>query len=202
MNLSLRQIEEVRQYVRHSGVTDLLLEDDLVDHLCCEIENRVSVGQDFETALREAARELAPDGLADLQEKTIFLLNSKKIILMKKVTFLIGALSAMSLVLGWTFAVLHWLGARELFLGGLFGFVFVFLPLLIIDRYKRKIRWMLSDKIKYITGFVSCVTMSVGAIFKVMHLPGADQLLLIGTLLMTLGFVPFLFFTMYRKSLS
>lgn len=153
-------------------------------------------------ALQEAVYELAPKGLLEIQRETIFLLNSTKIIRMKKLTYSIGLLSVMSFVLGWACGMLHWAGARELSIAGFLGFIFLYVPLLAFDRYKTNIRWLLSDKLKFILGSISGLVMATAIAFKILHLPGADQLLILGTVLFTFGFLPFLFFTMYKKSIS
>lgn len=202
MKLSAEQIATVKKQVEQSGIESEMLRDDVLDHLCCVIEIKLSQGKDFDQALPEAMYELAPAGLIEIQRETVFLLNSTKIIRMKKVLYSIGALSVMSFVLGWTFGMLHWLGARELSIGGFLGFVFLYVPLLAIDRYKTNIRWMLSDKLKFILGSISGLAMTIAIAFKILHLPGADQLLILGTGLFTFGFLPFLFFTMYKKSIS
>jgi hypothetical protein len=61
---------------------------------------------------------------------------------------------------------------------------------------------MLSDKLKFILGSISRLVMAIAIAFKILHLPGADQLLILGTGLFTFGFLPFLFFSMYKKSIS
>jgi len=202
MKLSTEQVAIVKKQVEQSGIVNETLRDDVLDHLCCVIEIKLSQGKDFNLALQEAIYELAPEGLIELQHETVFLLNSTKIIRMKKVMYSIGALSVMCFVLGVTFAMLQWLGARELSIGGFLGFVFLYVPLLAIDRYKTNIRWMLSDKLKFILGSASGLAMTIAIAFKLLHLPGADQLLILGAGLFTFGFLPFLFFTMYKKSIS
>jgi hypothetical protein len=202
MKLSIDQVFLVRQYVQQSGIANQGLQDDLIDHLCCAIEFKIEHGTSLPVALEEAVNELAPEGLITLQLETVFLLNSTKIIRMKKVMYTIGALSVMLFVLGWCFGMMGWAGARELSIFGFLGFVFLYAPLLIVDRFKTRIRWVLSEKLKFILGTISGFVLALAVFFKIMHLPGADQLLLLGTGLFTFGFVPFLFFTMYKKSVS
>jgi hypothetical protein len=202
MKLSAEHVAIIRKQVEQSGIINETLQDDVLDHLCCVVEIAISKGKNFEPALQEAIHELAPEGLIELQRETVFLLNSTKIIRMKKVMYSIGLLSVMSFVLGWTFGMMHWPGARELSIFGFLGFIFLYVPLLAVDRYKTNIRWLLSDKLKFILGSISGLVLAIAIAFKIMHLPGADQLLLLGTGLFTFGFLPFLFFTMYKKSIS
>jgi hypothetical protein len=202
MKLSLEQTEIIREYVDRSAITIDSLKDDVLDHLCCVVEIKIERGKVFDAAVREALYELAPDGLDEIQRETVFLLNSTKIIRMKKIMYGIGLLSAISFVLGWAFGIIHLPGARELSIYGFLGFVFVFVPLLAIDRFKSNIRWLLSDKLKFILGTFSALLIAAAMLFKIMHLPGADELFFGGAVLLAFGFLPFLFFTMYKKSIS
>lgn len=202
MKLTAEQLSHIRVVVDKGNIANETLRDDVLDHICCAVEHKLSKGENFDKAVQDALRELAPDGLNTLQQETVFLLNSTKIIRMKKVMYSIGLLSVMSFVLGWTFGMMHWLGARELSIFGFLGFVFLYVPMLAIDRYKTNIRWLLSDKLKYILGALSGLAMATAIFFKIMHLPGGDQLLLLSTGLFAFGFLPFLFFTMYKKSIS
>lgn len=202
MKVTAEQVAIIKMHVERSGIVNETLKDDVLDHLCCVVEIKISKGKNFDLALQEAMYELAPEGLIEIQRETVFLLNSTKIIRMKKITYSIGLLSAMTFVLGWCFGMLHWLGARELSIAGFLGFIFIYVPLLAVDRYKSNIRWLLSDKLKFILGAISGLILAFAIAFKILHLPGADQLLLSGTGLFVFGFLPFLFFTMYKKSIS
>lgn len=202
MKVTAEEVAIIKKHVEQSGIVNETLRDDVLDHLCCVTEVKLSQGKDFNWALQEAMHELAPEGLAEIQRQTVFLLNSTKIIRMKKLLYSIGLISVMAFVMGWLFGMLHLPGARELSIGGFLGFMFLYLPLLVIDRYKTNIRWILSEKLKFILGSVSGLVMTIAIAFKILHLPGADQLLILGTLLFTFGFLPFLFFGMYKKSIS
>ena len=121
---------------------------------------------------------------------------------MKKVMYSIGLISSICVCIGWLFKVLHWPGAGPLFNYGFLGFVLIFIPMLAIDRYKVNISKALSDKLRIILGFFSAMVMGLAVLFKLMHLQGADILLIIGTLIFSFGFLPFLFFRMYKKSIT
>lgn len=179
------------------------LKTDVLDHLCCVVEVKLDRGRTFEIGLKEALVELAPNGLKDLENETVFLLNSTKIILMKKLMYTIGALSSMSFVAGWAFGILHLPGAFELSAYGFLGFSLLFMPLYAIDYYKTSIQRALSEKLRFILGLLSAVMMAASVIFKMLHLPLLPTFFLItGTATFVLGFLPFLFFGMYRKSIS
>ena len=178
------------------------LEDDLVDHICCVVESQLGKDKSFEVLVKEAIADLAPNGLDELEHKTIFLLNAKRILLMKKLIYLSGFIGSVTLSLGLTFKILHWPYGYELFSIGIIILLLLFVPLLVLDIFKVALSKSLTEKTKIILGTLAAITTGLAALFKIMHLQGAEVLLLLGTLLFTCGFLPFLFFTMYKKSLS
>jgi len=121
---------------------------------------------------------------------------------MKKLMYLIGLLSSISIGLGWLFSLLHWTGATEMFNFGFLGLLLLFIPMLAFDRYKLSLRKTLSEKLRIILGLVSAFVVGIAVVFKVLHLSGADTMLAAGMLIFIFGFLPFLFFNMYRKSIS
>jgi hypothetical protein len=202
MKLAEDQIAVIRKTIHQSGIEIQTLKDDLIDHLCCVTESKIERGKSFENALSEALHELAPDGLYEIQRETFFLLNSTKIILMKKVMYLIGLITTICMSIGWTFRILNWPGGSELLIYGFLGFVLLFIPMVAVNYFKVNLQRALSEKLRIILGLFSGIIVGLAVVFKFMHLPGADQLLLGGTVLFSFGFLPFLFFSMYKKSIS
>ncbi|MEM9053446.1 MAG: hypothetical protein AAGC47_15435, partial [Bacteroidota bacterium] len=84
MKLTEEQESIVRDRLVQSGLTNSELAEDLLDHLCCVSEILMSRGNDFDSSLNQAIEELAPNGLKDIENQTRFLLNSKRILNMKK----------------------------------------------------------------------------------------------------------------------
>lgn len=202
MKLSAEQVSIIRKQVAHSGIINEMLQDDILDHLCCVVEIKLSKGSEFDKSLREAIDELAPEGLMEIQRETVFLLNPIKIIRMKKIMYAIGLIAAIGMSMGLTFKILHMPGADELFNFGFFGFTLVFLPMVTIDRYKQNLHRALSERLRLLLGFLSAVIIGSSVLFKIFHLDYADVLLLSGIAIFSFGFLPFLFFGMYKKSIS
>lgn len=202
MKVSPEEIETIKNYIRQSSITISTLKDDLLDHLCCVVEHKMENGKEFETSVKEALHELAPEGLDAIQRETIFLLNSTKIIYMKKIMYSVGLVTAISMTMGVTFRILHMPGAEELFNYGFFGFLLIFMPMIAIDRYKHNLTKTLSERLRIGLGFFSAIVIGSSVLFKILHLQGADTLLLVGIGIFSFGFLPFLFFNMYKKSIS
>lgn len=202
MKVSSEQVAAIKYVIGQSAITIDTLKDDLLDHLCCMVERKMEKGLGFETSLKEALLELAPDGLDEIQRETIFLLNSTKIMLMKKIMYSIGLITSISMTMGLTFKFLHMPGAEQLFNIGFFGFLILFLPMLAVDRYKHNLTKTLSEKLRMGFGYLSVLVIASSVLFKLFHLDGANLLLLSGMCVFSFGFLPFLFFNMYKKSIS
>jgi len=199
MKLSKEQVDIIRLVIDQCRIEIQTLKEDILDHLCCVVENKMGK-KTFEVSLGEALTELAPNGLDEIQRETVYLLNSSKIFFMKKLIYLIGLITAIAMSLGGTFRILRWPGADELLVYGFLGFAFLFTPMLAVSYFKENLRKALSEKIRIVLGILSGVTVGLAIVFKFLHLQGADFLLLGGALLFSLGFLPFLFFGMYKKT--
>jgi hypothetical protein len=202
MKLSPEQVMAVRKLVDEGGITFDLLREDVIDHICCVVEVELDRRKNFEAAVQEAMHELAPDGLQEIQRETVFLLNSTKIIRMKKVMYSVGLISSICVSIGFLMKLLHLPGGNQVLTYGLLTFGLLFLPMIAINHFKMSIKRALSDKLRTILGLVSGIMISLGVIFKMLHIILADELLISGIVIFSFGFLPFLFFTMYRKSVS
>lgn len=146
--------------------------------------------------------DLAPNGLIEMQHKTFFLLNSKRIIIMKKLMYAIGFMGSISLTAGVTFVLLRMPLGTELFTIGFLTLLLLFIPLVAIDRYKVAISKAVSVKLKIVLGVLSAVITGLSGLFKLMHLQGAEVILMLEAFVFAFGFLTFYFFTMYKKSVS
>src|SRR5690349_19902520 len=100
MKLTHEQVELIRGHIRQSGIQLQSLEDDVLDHVCCVLENENDLNVNFQKRLLDAINDLAPEGLHKLEKETVFLLNSKKLIYMKKLMYLVGLGSSIALAMG------------------------------------------------------------------------------------------------------
>jgi hypothetical protein len=201
MKLSDEQVAIIQERIDRSQISIPTLKDDVLDHLCCAVESKLAVGKTFEEATPEAIRELAPDGLDEIQQETVFLLNTK-VILMKKAIYSIGLASAIAMSIGLMFKFMRWPGADQLITYGFLGFSLLFVPMAFADHFKVKQQASLPEKLRILFGMLSAAATALSVTLKLFHLPGADYLLLIGAMLFSFGFLPFLFFGLYKKSVS
>jgi len=201
MKLTKEQEEAIHQLVYKQELKNTSLRDDIIDHLCCVVESELKKEGNFNTVLQNALHDIAPHGLLAIERKTCFLLNSKRILFMKKLMYLIGFIGSALLATGVIFKLLWYPGANILFTSGFITLFLIFIPLYTIDRYKVVITKTLSARMKLVLGASSAILIGLSSLFKIMHFQGAEALLLAGGLIFTIGYLPFLFFTMYKKSI-
>lgn len=202
MRLSEEQVDYIRKAIEKSGITLDSLKEDLLDHLCCVVEYEIAKGLSFDEAYTKALEQVCPNGLDEIQRETLFLLNFTKIIRMKKLMYAIGLLASISVSIGWLMTLLHLPGGHNLFNYGFLALVLLFVPMLAFDRYKVNISQVLSERLKLILGFASAFLTGLGVVFKLLHLMGANVIFAVGVLLFAFGFLPFLFFRMYKSSVQ
>jgi hypothetical protein len=202
MKLTSEQENIIQDFVNKQELKIQSLRDDVIDHLCCVVESEIGKGKTFEQLFDKALLDLAPHGLSTIEQKTIFLLTSKRTVIMKKLMYLIGFIGSLTLTAGVTFTLLRMPLGTELFSIGFLTLLLVFIPLLAFDRYKVAISKVISEKLKFILGTVAALITGLSGLFKIMHLQGADLLLMLGAFVFAIGFLPFLFFTLYKKSIS
>ncbi|MEP0264325.1 hypothetical protein [Dokdonia sp.] len=202
MKLTSKQEDTIKALVKKQGIQLPSLQDDIIDHLCCVVESQLGKEKEFDQLLQEAIIDIAPNGLKDIQHQTIFLLNSKRILIMKKLMYSIGFLGALSLTAGIAFKLFWYPGADILFTIGIITLFLVFIPLVALDRYKVAISKTLSERLKIVLGAIAAIIAGITVLFKIFHLQGADILLGATAIIFGFGFLPFLFFTMYKKSVS
>lgn len=134
MNVSDENIAFIQSDLNARGITLNDLNESLVDHICCKIEN--SSKTTFEEAYVEAIQEFGATQLPLIQKKTELLLISKNQLIMRKAYFILGFLAAFCTSAGVLFKLMHWQGASILLIIGVAIFNLGFLPTFFIHRYK------------------------------------------------------------------
>jgi gliding motility-associated GldM-like protein len=187
-NLSKDNVDVIVSLVNNAGITYSHLREDLIDHLCCDIETEINDGSDFHSAYEKVRKKTGLRGLKKIQEDTILLIN-KKYRIMKNIMKIFGVITLILLAMGSLFKIFHWPFASIQIVLGFFLLVFVFFPATI---------WVLQKEAKFqsktlftIITYLSFTFFMVGVLFKVQHWPRAGVLLLTGVASITFLFLPF-----------
>jgi hypothetical protein len=185
--LNIENIEFLKKEIGKSGLTFSHLRDDLIDHVCCDVEYEMRNGLPFAKAYDLVKEKIGIGGLERIQLETLYLID-KKYRTMKKTMKISGLVAPIILSFGALFKIQHWHGASILMLIGFFFLSFVFLPSAIYVSYKEVSN--LTKKSTHIVGFLGTFFVSLSFLFKLMHWPGANIILVLGIVLICLVFLP------------
>jgi putative ABC transport system permease protein len=83
LKLAPHDIDFIRYNLRKRGVADAALFDDLVDHICCEVEREMNSGISFKKAVEKVLSQLEPDELSMLQDDAIQSQNYKTTLMLR-----------------------------------------------------------------------------------------------------------------------
>ena len=181
------QVELIRGDIRQNGIEMSDLEDDLLDHICCALEEELDVNSSFESAYSKIKSLVCPNGYREIQEETTYLLTLK-FNKMRKIMNVLGVIGSALLLVGSIFKLQHWPGAgASLVLGGAI-LALGYLPFMLSMSLKQTDKTI--GKIRNVVGYLSSTAIVVGIIFKLQHWPGARVMLLGGIGMFLIFFIP------------
>ena len=71
------QYERIKGDLVNRGLTYDRLLDDLLDHVCCMVEEYMNQGNDFETSYDRVLNSIGDERLLEIQHQTLLNLNKK-----------------------------------------------------------------------------------------------------------------------------
>ena len=116
---------------------------------------------------------------------------------MKKTIYFIALITTFLIVSGSLFKIMHWPGAAIMIILGSFSFAFLFIPLIILKKFKEES--FSKDQIIYSIGIILGTVLGIGFIFKIMHWPMATILMLSSIILFNFLYVPAYFISRYNR---
>jgi hypothetical protein len=187
--LSITNIEYLKREISNTGLTYSHLQDDMIDHVCCDVEYEMQSGLPFEKAYEMVKEKIGFGGLIRVQEDTLFLID-KNYRTMKKLMKISGVIAPVIIALGTIFKIEHWPGAGIILVLGFFALGFLFLPSTVYVTYEEVSNK--SMKFAHISGFLSAFFIFISFGFKIMHWPGTPIMLLTGVVIACVFFLPVL----------
>ncbi len=190
--ISDQQIDYILSDIGARGVEMESLQQNLLDHVCCIIENNLEENGDFESFYKKTIHTFYKDELWEIEEETLLLLTYKNYYTMKKVMITSGSFSAAAMIFGILFKFMHWPGASALIVLGITTSSLIFLPLLFVLKVRDK--HQVIDKIILAFGILSGILLSLSILFKIMHWPysmilGYSAVISLGLILLPLFFI-------------
>lgn len=186
--LTPNEIVIVSKTVRSQGITFSHLPDDLIDHLCCDIEHQMQQGISFAEAFAIVRRKMGSNRrLSEIQEETLYAVDTKyrKMKTTMKVSGIVG-----TILFGFAslFKIMHWPMAGVLMTLGAITLAFLFMPSAL------GVLWKESRSQKrlflFISAFLAAMFFILGILFKVQHWPGAGIIITLAGITAVFFLVP------------
>lgn len=178
--LTSSQRNELRDYLIRQGVSFKPLQDEMVDHISCDLEDRMSQGYSFPEAWRQSMDELPDNHFQSIQTEIMETIN-KRFNLSQTLSFLALALFFVST----TFKILRFPLSGEILL---LSFGAIAASLLTTSLTGISLNKGKKGSLRLLSMIGAIIIFITGFSFRVLHLPGADQLILlaIGLLILSL----------------
>jgi hypothetical protein len=190
--ISDQQIDYILSDIGARGVEMESLQQNLLDHVCCIIENNLEENGDFESFYKKTIQTFYKDELWEIEEETLLLLTYKNYYTMKKIMINSGIAAATFFIIGSFFKFMHWPGASLLILLGMAIGALIYLPLLFL--FKKNETTESRAKLVLAIGTINGIMFCAYSLFKVFHWPGASVLWFLTLGLFTFIFIPLYFF--------
>ncbi|MDP4224439.1 MAG: hypothetical protein Q8868_14120 [Bacteroidota bacterium] len=185
--LTPENIERISRDVRKQEITYSHLADELIDHICCDVEYEMEAGLNFPEAYWKVRQKIGPRRLKEIQEETLYAVDTKYRH-MKNIMKISGTAGAILFGFAALFKIEHWPGAGLMMTLGSILLALIFMP------SSLGVLWKETKSSKRIILFVSTFFTTgffiFGTLFKVQHWSGAGILLGLSAIFGLLLFTP------------
>jgi hypothetical protein len=185
--LSLHNIDQISRDLRKQDITFSHLLEELIDHVCCDVEYEMQNGLDFSEAYKKVRKKIGSRRIKEIQEETLYLVDTKyrKMKNLMKISGIAGTIMYGFAAL---FKIQHWAGAGIMMTLGALILAFLFMPsalsVLWKETHNRKRIFL------FISAFFAALFFISGTLFKIQHWPGAGIILSLAALSAVVFFIP------------
>jgi hypothetical protein len=185
--LSLHHIDQISRDINREEISFSHLLEDLIDHVCCDVEYEMQKGIDFSEAYKNVKQKMGSGRLKEIQRETLYSVDTKYRN-MKNLVKISGVAGTIMFGLAAMFKIEHWPGAGQMMSLGTLFLAFIFLPSALI------VLWKETHNTKrlflFISAFFAGLLFIVGTLFKIQHWPLAGIFLTFSALSGILFFIP------------
>lgn len=188
-DLTLHNIDQISTEIRRQEITFSHLCDELIDHVCCDVEYEMKKGLCFNEAYHLVKSKMGVRRLKEIQEETLYAVDTKYR-QMKNTMKISGIVGTVMLGFAALFKIMHWPGAGILMTLGALTLSFVFMPSALTVLWKETH----SGKrlFLYISAYFTGMLFTMGAVAKTQHWPAAGLVLGLAALCGIVCFIPVL----------
>lgn len=194
------QLERVWQTILISNIQDEDLKHELLDHICCFIEEKIYQGFSFEAAYQAALEAVAPKGIKEIEDELTLVLTYNPQTFMKRILYVATFLTTFLHTLHFLCQHLKLPNSQYLYQAGFYILCLVVLPSLSVISYRNRKFLSGLDKFRMSIGIISAGIISIGMIGKGLYLPGSGMTVSIGMVLFIFIFLPIFFFQLYQSA--
>ncbi len=185
--LTLKNVDQIIRDIREQDIVFSHLADDLIDHVCCDVEYEMTDNLSFEEAYKKVKLKIGTRRIQEIQEETLYAVDTKYRN-MKNTMKISGVIATVLLGFSAILKIQHLPFAGILLTLGAIGLALVFMPSALNVLWKesksgRKI-------FLFISAFFSSLFFILGMLFKIQHWPGSGIMILIAVLVAGLLFIP------------
>lgn len=195
-NVTDEEIDFILDDITKRGVVTEDVKYNILDHVCCIIENEMPLGENFKKFYENTIAKFYHEELSEIEQETRKLITFKYYHAMKRTLKISAVISILFIMIGVTFKAMHWPGAGVAVVLGLAFFSLVFIPLNIVMKFrddKEK-----SNRLIMTVGMVTASAATVGVLFKIMHWPTANIIMFSSLLVFMLVFIPIYFIIRFK----
>lgn len=171
--LTWHHIEQIRRDISSQEISYSYLLDELVDHVCCEVEDEMISGLSFHEAYDRVRMKIGPGRFSKIQKETLYAVDTNYRN-MKKLMKLSGIAGSTLFGLAALFKIQHWQGAGIMLTLGAIVLAFIFLPaavgVLWKETHNKGKLFLLAST------FLSAFLFITATLFKIQHWQGAGYL--------------------------
>ena len=180
MSLTPEQRDDIRNFLLSRGLAFKPLLDEMSDHVACDLETLMNKGLSYDEAWKQTITDLPEDHFNQIQKETMETIN-RRFILSRVFTYI----GMVAIIVATMFKVMHLAGADQLVI---LSFGTLAASLLISSVSGIYINREKDGALRVIAMVTGVILLETAYMFKVLHLPGADQLVILGvvTLLVAL----------------
>ncbi len=189
--MSHQQTENLKEFLRAERFTDEKLIDDLVDHFSCEIESILAnENVTFEHAFELAKQKILPNEPLQVQKDLEFLTTKTQNIMIKKIAFIGGYVSALCLCLSILFFSQSFISSEKITLQSY---------AMEIESYQLNMNGSNKERGKELSDQLSTLT-NQNMLDRAQKFENAELLLIISVLTFGLTYLPYRFYSGFKQS--
>jgi hypothetical protein len=185
--LTIHNIDRITNDVRKQEIIFSHLAEELIDHICCDVEYEMGNGLNFNEAYARVKQKFGKRRLKEIQEETLYAIDTKYKIM--KNTMKISGVAGIALFgIAALFKIQHWPGAGIMLTLGAMILTFAFMPSALGVLWKETHN---SNKlVLFISVFLSAGLFISGILFKIQHWDGGSVILMLTNLVVVLLLIP------------